>query len=62
MNLNLFMMMKEYINKRRTQYITTSVLFFKVVQNVNVSWIFLGGLCVSLNNEVGGYPVGGGGV
>jgi len=56
------MMMKEYINKRRTQYITTSVLFFKVVQNVNVSWIFLGGLCVSLNNEVGGDPVGGGGV
>ena len=27
-----------------------------------VSWIFLGGLCLSLNNEVGGYPVGGGGV
>ena len=47
---------------RRNLYITTSVLFFKVVQNVNVSWIFLGGLCVSLNNEVGGYPVGGGGV
>jgi len=22
---------------------------------------FLGGLCLSLNNEVGGYPVGGGG-
>jgi len=47
-----------YVN----QYITTSVLFFKVVQNVNVSWIFLGGLCVSLNNEVGGDAVGGGGV
>jgi len=33
-------------------------LFFKVVQNVYVSWIFLGGLCLSQNNKVGGYPVG----
>ena len=43
-------------------YKTIFLLFFKVVQNVYVSWIFLGGLCLSLNNEVGGYPVGGGGV
>ena len=27
---------------RRNLYITTSVLFFKVVQNVYVSWIFFG--------------------
>ena len=37
---------------------TIFLLFFKVVQNVYVSWIFLGGLSLSLNNEVGGYPVG----
>jgi len=41
-------MMKEYINKRRTQYITIFLLFFKVVQNVYVSWIFFGGI-VSLS-------------
>ena len=43
---------------RRNLLITIFLLFFKVVQNVYVSWIFLGGLCLSLNNEVGGYPVG----
>ena len=42
----------------RNLYITKFILLFKVVQNVYVSWIFLGGLCLSLNNEVGGYPVG----
>ena len=50
------------IKGQKTIDVTTSILFFKVVQNVNESWIFLGGLCLSLNNEVGGYPVGGGGV
>ena len=29
---------------RRNLYITIFLLFFKVVQNVYVSWIFLGGL------------------
>ena len=48
------------IKGQKTIDVTTSILFFKVVQNVYVSWIFLGGLCLSLNNEVGGYPVGGG--
>ena len=45
----------------RNLYITIFLLFFKVVQNVNVNWIFLGGLCRSQNNILGGYPVGGGG-
>ena len=39
-------------------FITIFLLFFKVVQNVYVSWIFLGGLSLSLNNEAGGYTVG----
>ena len=42
---------------RRNLFITKSVLFCKVVQNVYVSWIFLGGLSLSQNNKVGGYPV-----
>ena len=50
------------IKGQKTIDVTTSILFFKVVQNVYVSWIFLGGLCLSLNNKVGGYPVEGGGV
>ena len=42
-------------------YITIFILLFKVVQNVYVSWIFFGGLSLSQNNKVGGYPVEGGG-
>ena len=37
---------------------TIFLLFFKVVQNVYVSWIFFGGLSLSLNNEAGVDPVG----
>ena len=34
-------------------YKTIFILFFKVVQNIYVRCIFLGGLCLSLNNDVG---------
>ena len=34
-------------------YVTIFILFFKVVQNVYVRCIFLGGLWLSLNNDVG---------
>ena len=37
----------------RNLYITIFLLFFKIVQNVYVSWIFLGGLSLSHNKTIG---------